>query len=767
MATFVVISEWLSLYSQLRKEVLYREKCEARISEESIVEASWSWKGISNKVVHVLAFLRKWRDDCVFLISSLFAEHKNSSASNLRHLVLAPPQVWIPPSRPDIKINVDAAVGPRFSAIAAVVRDWRGELVFAGSMKVNTTLPLQAEVEAISWAISIAPALGGEAVLVESDSQVAVQLLSNLEMPPPWRIKSICADKVKLVREQAPNVCFLMETRLDKEGFEKLYDNLPFPNRIIAENPDSRGGIALIRKSEVSLDVINFTANHVLAKVVEEDGFEWFLTGFYEKQSKQPAQAEQVDVFREALELCQLEDLDYRGYPFTWSNKRPGDANTKICLDRAIATKEWKEKYQLSTVTHLYSHASDHMPIVLQTQSYHRQRQRRERSFKFEESWLLWEDCEAVVSEAWHANGNSSCDQMEECINAISNKVTLEMQQMFSNDFTAKEVEVALFQMGPTKAPGPGGMNALFYQKFWHVVGEIVIMVVLDFLNSGNMVPNINHTNIVFIPKVKNLEKMFDFRPISLCNVIYKIIFKVLANRLKQVLPQIISLAQSAFVLGRLITDKVLVAHETLHTMHCKKKGKKGSLALKLDISKAYDHVEWHFLKEIMHKLGFPKRWIDRVMSCVTTPSFSVLINDKPHATQTEVEVVAEFLQTYAQASSQSINLEKLSIYFSSNTPNCQKEEIKQILGVKEVDRFESYLGLPTLVERSKYHSFSYLKDSVWKKLQGWKGMLLSRARKEILIKAVAQSIPTYTMGVFQLPMKLCDELDALCAKFW
>ena len=364
-------------------------------------------------------------------------------------------------------------------------------------------------------------------------------------------------------------------------------------------------------------------------------------------------------------------------------------------------------------------------------------------------------------------------------------------------------------------------------------MGETITMAVLDFLNSGNMVPDINHTNIVLIPKVKNPEKMSDFRPISLCNVIYKIISKVLANRLKQVLPQIISLTQSAFVPGRFITDNVLVAYETLHTMHCKKKGKKGSLALKLDISKAYDHVEWPFLKEIMHKLGFPERWIDRVMSCFTTSSIYVLINGKPHgnihpsrgirqgdplspylfllcaegftsllikadlegkihgvsvcksapkitnllfaddsllfcrATKTEVEVVNDILKTYAQASGQSINLEKSSVYFSSNTLDYQKEEIKQILGVREVDRFESYLGLPTLVGRSKYHSFSYLKDRVWKKLQGWKGILLSRVGKEILIKAVAQSIPTYTMGVFQLSIKLCDELDALCAKFW
>ena len=83
------------------------------------------------------------------------------------------------------------------------------------------------------------------------------------------------------------------------------------------------------------------------------------------------------------------------------------------------------------------------------------------------------------------------------------------------------------------------------------------------------------------------------------------------------------------------------------------------------------------------------------------------------------------------------------------------------------MDRFDTYLGLPTLVGRAKYHTFSYIKDRVWKKLQGWKGKMLSRARKEVLIKAVAQSIPTYAIGVFQLPIRLFEELDAMCARFW
>ena len=122
--------------------------------------------------------------------------------------------------------------------------------------------------------------------------------------------------------------------------------------------------------------------------------------------------------------------------------------------------------------------------------------------------------------------------------------------------------------MGPTKAPKLDGMNAIFYQKFWYMVGDTVVSVALDFLNSGQMLPVLNHTHIVLIPKVKNPVKMSDFRPISLCNAMYKIIAKVLANRLKQILPHIIAPTQSAFVPGRLITDNILVAYEALHTMH-------------------------------------------------------------------------------------------------------------------------------------------------------------------------------------------------------
>ena len=116
--------------------------------------------------------------------------------------------------------------------------------------------------------------------------------------------------------------------------------------------------------------------------------------------------------------------------------------------------------------------------------------------------------------------------------------------------------------MGDLKAPGPDGMPALFYKKYWDIVGNDVSREVIDLLNGGPMQSGWNDTVVVLIPKVNNPDKLKDLRPISLCNVVYKIASKVLANRLKKVLPDVISLNQSAFVLGRLITDNVLLAYD-------------------------------------------------------------------------------------------------------------------------------------------------------------------------------------------------------------
>ena len=167
------------------------------------------------------------------------------------------------------------------------------------------------------------------------------------------------------------------------------------------------------------------------------------------------------------------------------------------------------------------------------------------------------------------------------------------MNQLLVKEFTAAEVENAIKKMYPLKSPGPGGMPPLFYQHFWPKIGGVVTSTVLAFLNSGIIAPNFNHTHIVLIPKCKEPKLVTDFRPISLCNVVYKIASKAIANRLKKVLPSIINDTQSAFMHDRLITDNILVAYEMIHHISQKKSGGAGDLALKLDISRAYDKVEW------------------------------------------------------------------------------------------------------------------------------------------------------------------------------
>lgn len=162
---------------------------------------------------------------------------------------------------------------------------------------------------------------------------------------------------------------------------------------------------------------------------------------------------------------------------------------------------------------------------------------------------------------------------------------------MLTKSFSAKEIEQAVMAMHPDKSPGPDGLNPCFYQTFWKEVGPRVTEACLEYLNTCKLPDHLNDTNIVLIPKVKAPTKMTELRPISLCNVIIKIMTKALANRLKLVLNSTISESQSAFIPGRLISDNVLIAFEICHYLRRKTKGTEGVASLKIDMAKAYDRV--------------------------------------------------------------------------------------------------------------------------------------------------------------------------------
>ena len=157
-----------------------------------------------------------------------------------------------------------------------------------------------------------------------------------------------------------------------------------------------------------------------------------------------------------------------------------------------------------------------------------------------------------------------------------------------------------------------------------------MVEAVLLCLNSGTILPSLNHTFISLIPKVKSPEYVIEFRPIALCNIVYKLVSKVLANRLRKVLPHIISNFQSAFQSDKALSDNIFVAFELLHQMKKRKSGKTWHMALKLDMSKAYDRLEWIFLQRIMEKMGFHPRWVGWIMECIKSVTYSVLINGEP-----------------------------------------------------------------------------------------------------------------------------------------
>jgi hypothetical protein len=221
------------------------------------------------------------------------------------------------------------------------------------------------------------------------------------------------------------------------------------------------------------------------------------------------------------------------------------------------------------------------------------------------------------------SQGTHNTDQV---VQVVNNKITPDMYTQLDNAYTAEEVFETIRHMKGLAAPGPDGLPAAFYHNYWDVIGTEVTFVVLQVLNEGADPRQYNNTNICLIPKKKNPLNPSDYRPIALCNVIYKIITKTISNRLKLILPNVISQNQSAFLPNRLITDNTLVAFELFHFFN-HTNSKKGYIWIKTDMAKAYDRVEWSFLKATLEAIGFPQNFTNTIIRCVTTVQFSILIN--------------------------------------------------------------------------------------------------------------------------------------------
>jgi hypothetical protein len=218
--------------------------------------------------------------------------------------------------------------------------------------------------------------------------------------------------------------------------------------------------------------------------------------------------------------------------------------------------------------------------------------------------------------------------QPEGLLHLIQPKITEEMNKELCKEVSSEEVGDALFQMGPLKEPDPDGFPARFFQKNWETMKKDVITRVKYFFASRKMPQGINDTTIVLIPKKDDPDCLKDYRAISLCNVIYNIVSKCMVNRLRPLLQDIIAPTQSTFIPGRMIIDNALIAFECLHALKTGNQDCKKFEAYKLDLTKAYDRVDWRYLEGVLRRLCFHTKWIQWIMECVTTVRYSVHFNN-------------------------------------------------------------------------------------------------------------------------------------------
>lgn len=223
--------------------------------------------------------------------------------------------------------------------------------------------------------------------------------------------------------------------------------------------------------------------------------------------------------------------------------------------------------------------------------------------------------------------GSTKEDRIHVCSNLVRKEpiVTEEQRNMLNEDFTEKEVKQVLWQIDGEKAPCPDGYGSNFFKDSWDIIIKDLEEGVLEFFKSRKMLKVINNTIITVIPKSSHAEAVGDYRPIVCCNTVYKVISKMLCNRLKVILPSIISENQSAFVAGRTIMQNILICQNLVRLYN--RKAATRSCLIKIDLKKAYDSIEWDFVEEMLHALNFPMKFIRWIMECISTTQYVVAIN--------------------------------------------------------------------------------------------------------------------------------------------
>ena len=393
---------------------------------------------------------------------------------------------------------------------------------------------------------------------------------------------------------------------------------------------------------------------------------------------------------------------------------------------------------------------------------------------------------------------------------------------------TEEEIREVLFHMPSNKSPGPDGFTTEFFKASWSVIAKDFTVAVQSFFCKGFLPKGLNSTILALIPKKDIATEMKDYRPISCCNVLYKVISKIIANRLKATLPQCISHNQSAFVKDRLLVENLLLATEIVKDYH--KEDITPRCAMKIDIAKAFDSVNWDFLLNTLRALHIPEDFIHWIKLCVCTASFSVQINGElagffqskrglrqgcalsPYlfvicinvlsrmidraaerkqigfhprcqnillthlcfaddlmvftdGSKRSIEGVLKVFDEFEVMSGLKISLEKSTLYIAGATVAAQ-EDILGSFPFASGSLPVRYLGLPLLTKRMTVHDYLPLVEKVRKRMKSWTGRFLSHAGRLQLIKSVITSLTNFWMQAFKLPSSCLKDIERLCSAF-
>jgi hypothetical protein len=407
-------------------------------------------------------------------------------------------------------------------------------------------------------------------------------------------------------------------------------------------------------------------------------------------------------------------------------------------------------------------------------------------------------------------------------------QISSDQRELLITPITEGEIYTALKSIGDLKAPGLDGYGAHFFKSTWSIIKTDFLAAVWEFFYENSMYSAVNSTLVTLIPKHSAAKTIKEYRPISCCTTIFKVISKILTMRLSKVLGSIISTSQAAFVPGQHIHDHILLAYELIRGYS--RKGGTPKCMMQLDLQKAYDTVDWHALQHILREVGLPNQFIQWIMLGVTSVSYKfnihgrhtgfmkarrglrqgdpispllfVIVMEYLHRILQQltkvpnfnfhskcehlniinlsfaddlliftrgdvisVELVMAKLQTFSQSTGLVVNPSKCKVYYGG-VDDLVKNNIRAVTSFADGSLPFRYLGIPLTSKKLSIHHYMPLIDRIVERIYSWSAKLLSHAGRLQLIRSVTFAVANYWMQCLPLPKQVIHKINSICRSF-